>query len=57
MKDFNDLLLDHIGLVPLTDVDIDIPTNVKIVHLNTRIVVVAIVHSGKQFGEEFLSLT
>jgi hypothetical protein len=46
------LLLQNVGFVPLADIDMDIPTNVEIVRLNIRIVMVASIQSAKDLIEE-----
>jgi hypothetical protein len=50
------LSLKNVRLIPLTDVDIHVPANIKVVGLDIRVIVIALVHKGDNFLEEIQSL-
>ena len=49
--------LNNIGLVPLTDVDIDVPADIEIVGLGFRVVVITPIHQGNDLAQKLQSTT
>lgn len=49
--------LNHVGLVPLTDVDIDVPADIEVIGLGLRVVMIALIHQGNDLAQELQSAT